>query len=94
MPIASEVARHISVVPAPALPLPLGELPVHRPGQVVEIRGAGKHQRRMLDMGFVSGAEVLVIRRAPLDDPVEYRIKGTQVSMRRQDADIILVEES
>jgi Fe2+ transport system protein FeoA/Mn-dependent DtxR family transcriptional regulator len=93
VPIAPEVARHISVFSTPALPLPLGELPVHSRGRVVEIRGAGKHQRRMLDMGFVPGAEVVVLRTAPLGDPVEYRIKGTQVSMRRQDADTVLVEE-
>lgn len=93
VPIAAAAAKHILVFPTPALPLPLGELPVGSRGRVIEIRGGGKHQRRMLDMGFVPGAEVLVVRRAPLGDPVEYRIKGTQVSMRRQDADTVLVEE-
>ena len=60
---------------------------------MIEIRGSGKHQRRMLDLGFVPGAEVVVVRKAPLGDPVEYRIKGTAVSMRQRDADAVLVEE-
>ena len=93
VPLASAAARHISVVLAPTLPIPLGELPVHSRVQVVEIRGSGIHQRRMLDMGFVPGAEVMVVRKAPLGDPIEYRIKGTSVSMRQKDADTVLVEE-
>jgi len=47
----------------------------------------------MLDMGLVPGAEVTAIRTAPLGDPIEYRIKGTAIAMRRTDADSILVEE-
>jgi Fe2+ transport system protein FeoA/Mn-dependent DtxR family transcriptional regulator len=90
--LAAAAARHISVMPAPALPVPLGELPVGDRARVVEIGGVGKHQRRMLDMGFVPGAEVDVIRKAPLGDPIEYRIKGTAVALRQQDADTILVE--
>jgi ferrous iron transport protein A len=48
----------------------------------------------MLDMGFVPGAEVAAVRKAPLGDPVEYRVKGTAVALRARDADTILVEES
>ena len=47
----------------------------------------------MLDMGLVPGAEVIVVREAPLGDPVEYRVKGTAISMRRADANTVLVEE-
>jgi DtxR family Mn-dependent transcriptional regulator len=90
--LAAAAAGHISVIPAPALPVPLGELPVGDRARVVEIGGVGKHQRRMLDMGFVPGAEVDVVRRAPLGDPIEYHIKGTAVALRREDADTVLVE--
>jgi len=93
IPLAATAARHVSVVPAPVLPVPMGELPVGSQARVVEIAGGGKHQRRMLDMGFVPGAEVAVVRKAPLLDPTEYRIKGTAVALRRLDADTILVEE-
>jgi Fe2+ transport system protein FeoA/Mn-dependent DtxR family transcriptional regulator len=93
IPLASVAARHIDVVPAPILPVPMGELPVGSQARVVEIAGSGKHQRRMLDMGFVPGAEVTTVRKAPLGDPIEYRIKGTAVALRSRDADTVLVEE-
>jgi ferrous iron transport protein A len=47
----------------------------------------------MLDMGFVPGAAVSVLRQAPLGDPVEYGIKGAAVALRRAEASTILVEE-
>ena len=93
VPLAAAAARHVSVVPAPAMPVPLGELLVGSRARAVEIGGSGKHQRRMLDMGFVPGAEVTVIRKAPLGDPIEYRVKETYVALRREDAGTILVEE-
>ncbi len=93
IPLASAAARHILVVPTPVLPIPMGELPVGSRARVVEIAGSGKHQRRMLDMGFVPGAEVASVRKAPLGDPIEYHIKGTAVALRCEDADTVLVEE-
>ncbi len=91
--LAVAAARHVLVVPSSALPVPLGELLVGAHALVVEIRGHGKHQRRMLDMGFVPGAAVTVIRRAPLGDPIEYRVKDTAVALRQEDANTVLVGE-
>jgi len=93
IPLADAAARHVAAVPVPALPVPLGELPVGSRARVTGVQGGGKHERRMLDMGFVPGAEVAVVRRAPLGDPVAYRIKGTAVALRREDAYAVLVEE-
>lgn len=93
IPLANAAAQGIFVVPAPALPVPLGELPVGSRARIVEVQGSGKHQRRMLDMGFVPGAEIVVSREAPLGDPVEYRVKDTSVALRKEDANTILVEE-
>lgn len=93
VPLAAAAARHVFVVPAPVLPIPMGELLVGSQARVVEVSGTGKHQRRMLDMGFVPGAGVSVIRKAPLGDPIEYRIKGTAVALRQEDADTVFVEE-
>ena len=73
--------------------VPLGEVPAGSRTRVVEVMGSGKHQRRMLDMGLVPGAEVVVVREAPLGDPVEYRVKETSISMRRADANTVLVDE-
>jgi len=93
IPLAISAANHVSVIPAPALAVQLDELPMGSRVRVVEIEGSGKHQRRMLDMGFVPGSEVTVIRKAPLGDPIEYRVKGTAVALRQKDARSILVEE-
>jgi Fe2+ transport system protein FeoA/Mn-dependent DtxR family transcriptional regulator len=93
IPLAVEAAKHITVITAPAVAAPLGELPVGSRVRVVDIIGNGKHQRRMLDMGFVPGAEVTIIRKAPLNDPIEYRVKDTAVALRQNDANSILVEE-
>ncbi|MBN2200004.1 MAG: metal-dependent transcriptional regulator [Candidatus Aminicenantes bacterium] len=93
IPLALEAARHVFVIPAPALAVRLGELPLGSRVRIVEIVGSGKHQRRLLDMGFVPGAEVTVIRKAPLNDPIAYRVKGTDVALRQNDADSILAEE-
>ncbi len=92
-PLATAAAGRIHAVPVPVLPVPLGELPVGVRAVVAEVKGGGKQQRRMLDMGLVPGAEVTVIRTASLGSPVEYRVKGTAIAMRRSDANTILVEE-
>ncbi len=63
--LANAAAMHVSVVPAPTLPVPLGELPVGSQTRVVEVKGGGKHQRRKLEMGLVPGTEVVVVREAP-----------------------------
>jgi len=94
VPLAFAAARHVFVVATPTLPTKLGDLPSGSRAQVVEIRGGGKHQRRLLDMGFVPGAAVSVMREAPLGDPVEYGVKGTAVALRRVEANTILVEET
>jgi Fe2+ transport system protein FeoA/Mn-dependent DtxR family transcriptional regulator len=93
LPLAAAAAERIHAVPVPILPVLLSELPAGSVARVAEVKGSGKHQRRMLDMGLVPGAEVTVIRTAALGDPVEYRVKGTAIALRRSDANTILVEE-
>jgi len=46
----------------------------------------------MMDMGLVSGAEVKVIRVAPLGDPVEFQVKGYSLSLRKSEARNITIE--
>ena len=93
-PLAAIAAEGVHAIPLTVLPIPLGELPAGSRARVAEVQGGGKQQRRMLDMGLVPGAEVTVIRAAPLGDPIEYRVKGTAIAMRRADANTILVEET
>jgi ferrous iron transport protein A len=47
--------------------------------------------RRLLDLGFVPGTRVRVLRRAPLGDPTVYELRGTQLCLRRSEAVRVLV---
>ena len=52
----------------------------------VGIRASGALRKRLLAMGMVPGADVEAVRAAPLGDPVEYRVKGYALSLRRAEA--------
>ena len=53
--------------------------------------GRGAFRKRIIEMGFIKGKEVLVIQNAPLKDPIHYRVMGYDVSLRRKDANMIEV---
>ncbi|MEA3352143.1 MAG: ferrous iron transport protein A, partial [Chloroflexota bacterium] len=93
IPLSYEAASHVFVVPAVARPVPMGTLAVGSRAQIVELVGSGKLQRRMLSMGFVPGAEVTVIREAPLGDPLQYRVKKANIALRQNEANTLLVKE-
>ncbi len=59
---------------------------------IVKVGGEGPVRRRILDMGVVSGAEIKVVRVAPLGDPVEFLIKGYNLSLRKSEARNVQVE--
>jgi len=93
IPLSYDAANHIFVVPAPAQLTPMGKLAVGSRAQIVELTGSGKLQRRMLSMGFVPGAEIMVIREAPLGDPLQYRVKRANIALRQDEANTLLVKE-
>ena len=70
----------------------LSELKPGRKGRIMKILGGGTFQRRILDMGLVKGAEIEVERVAPLGDPMEIKIKGYHLSLRKDEAAKIFVE--
>ena len=70
----------------------LSELVPSQEGEIIKVRGVGPLRQRMIDMGLVRGARIKVIRRAPLGDPIEYQIKGYNLSLRKREANHILVE--
>ena len=72
--------------------LPLHKLKVGQRGIVLHVGGQGAIRRRMMDMGLVTGAEVKVIRVAPLGDPVEFQVKGYSLSLRKSEARNITIE--
>ncbi len=72
----------------------LSDLSDNERGIIFKVRGRGAFRKRILEMGFVRGKEVRVIKNAPLKDPIEYEIMGYQVSLRRSEASLIDVVTS
>jgi len=72
--------------------LPLHELKIGQRGTIVRVGGEGPAKRRMMDMGLVAGTEVEVERVAPLGDPIEIKIKGYHLSLRKEEAVQVQVE--
>ncbi len=70
----------------------LNELKKGEKGKVVKITGNGSVFRRLLDLGVVKGTEVEMKGVAPLGDPIEIRIKGYNLSLRKAEAAGIIVE--
>lgn len=71
---------------------PLKELKPNEKGKVVKVGGRGSVYRRLLDMGLVAGTEVEVERVAPLGDPIEVKVKGYHLTLRKEEAANIQVE--
>lgn len=63
-------------------------------GVIDHIEGVPALRRRLLDMGFTKGTKVEVLKEAPLKDPVEYRIRHYNVTLRRSDAQHIVMQRS
>ncbi len=59
---------------------------------IVKVGGERAVRRRILDMGVVKGAEIEAVRVAPLGDPIEFLIKGYNLSLRKSEAQQIQVE--
>ncbi|MFW5658009.1 MAG: ferrous iron transport protein B [Bacteroidota bacterium] len=64
----------------------LSELKNGQTGIITKVRGRGAFRKRIIEMGFVKGKKVTVIKNAPLKDPIEYSIMGYFVSLRRSEA--------
>lgn len=66
-----------------------------RVGQTAKIRrlhGEGALKRRIMDMGLIKGTEIYVRKVAPLGDPMELTVRGYELSVRKEDAELIEVE--
>lgn len=59
---------------------------------VTRLNGTGALKRRIMDMGITKGSQIYVRKVAPLGDPVEVTVRGYELSLRKQDADMIEVE--
>ena len=69
----------------------LSELKSGESATILKVTGHGGFRRRIVEMGFIRGKRVEVILNAPLKDPIEYRIMGYDVSLRRSEASMVIV---
>ena len=69
----------------------LSELKTGESGVIVKVQGHGGFRKRIIEMGFIKGKTVEVLLNAPLQDPVKYKLMGYEVSLRRQEAEMIEV---
>ncbi|HYV31504.1 MAG TPA: FeoA family protein [Candidatus Binatia bacterium] len=71
---------------------PLTALPVGAAATVAEIKVPPEHRARLLEMGLLVGTPVELVRFAPLGDPVEIKVRGYHLTLRKHEADLILVQ--
>lgn len=67
----------------------LSELKTGEKGVVVKVLGHGGFRKRIVEMGFIKGKVVEVLLNAPLKDPIKYKVMGYEISLRRQEAEMI-----
>ena len=75
-------------------PVPLTQLSLGSKATVAEIKVPAESQARLMEMGLLVGTPVELVRFAPLGDPVEIKVRGYNLSLRRNEADQILVHTS
>ena len=69
----------------------LKDIKVVQSAEVVKLEGEGAVKRRIMDMGITKGTQIHVRKVAPLGDPVEVTVRGYELSLRKADAQKILV---
>ncbi len=67
----------------------LTDLPKGKNAKVIAVNGAGRVTRRLMEMGVIPGVNVTMIKAAPFGDPIEIRVRGYSLAMRRNEADAI-----
>lgn len=72
----------------------LGDAAVGSTVIVAKIDGDGAYKRHIMDMGITKGSEIFIRKVAPLGDPVEITVRGYELSVRKNDAQCVLVKEA
>ena len=71
----------------------LQEVPIGDTVKIKKVGGSGQLKRRIMDMGMTKGVDVFVRKVAPLGDPMEVTVRGYELSIRKEEAAVIEVEE-
>lgn len=76
----------------PAATQSLASLPVGSVGTVIDIKVPPEYRSRLLEMGLLVGTPIQLVRFAPLGDPVEIKVRGYHLTLRKQEAEQIWVQ--
>lgn len=72
----------------------LTEISIGNSCKVVSVSGEGRIRRRLFDMGVTPGANIYVRKKAPFGDPVEVTVRGYELTLRKEEAELVNVEET
>ncbi len=70
----------------------LSQMSLGQKGRILEVAGNGEICHRLLELGLTPGSMVEMVRFAPLGDPIDIKIRGYHLSLRRHEADVVKVE--
>ena len=70
----------------------LDEFKIGETGLIKKVEGEGRFRRRLLDMGVTPGATVYLRKKAPLGDPLEVTIRGYELTLRKDEAQLVVLE--
>ena len=70
----------------------LVEFKVGETGLIKKVEGEGRLRRRLFDMGVTPGATVYLRKKAPLGDPLEITIRGYELTLRKSEAELVVLE--
>ena len=72
----------------------LSEITKNQMGIVKKVEGEGKIRKRLFDMGITPGVEVFLRKKAPLGDPIEINIRGYELTLRKKEAEYVVIDVS
>lgn len=84
--------KEIYVLHIGDIKLKLSQLKQGQTGRIVKVGGEGQLRRHFLDMGLIQGTDIQYIKAAPMGDPIEYKIWGYELTLRKDDAKCIDIE--
>ena len=70
----------------------LSQFRIGETGTVVIVNGEGRVRRRLFDMGITPGCEIYLRKKAPLGDPIEVTVRGYELTLRKNEADLVVME--
>ena len=70
----------------------LDEFAIGETGLIKKVEGEGRLRRRLFDMGVTPGATVYLRKKAPLGDPLEITIRGYELTLRKSEAELVILE--